>query len=393
MRIIRVVNYDENRFYRWALRALVGPMTCPICGSAQDQLSLLDNLPLSSGLLESQPFRLEQTESWRAHVCNHCQHLYNAAASDRTAYHLEDYRVKSQVPGAMTLLMQEIFTSISSLINLDDRVLEIGSGAGQLARAISQLNCQVETVDPSVKDYASANIKHWSSVFDDKFPGHGYQVIIARHVLEHMSDPRAFLQQVVQRLSPNGYVYIEVPSLEATLDHYRLMDFFHDHIHYFSKLSLTLLAAQVGLRLVKTKAWLNGLHIGYTFVLDPMAKPVGTMQRDIISMLETSKVQFQQILEKINRAKPGIVLYGAGAHAATFTSQLTVEQAAKITGVWDRSPDKQGLYLPNISVPVSQPVRPDKNPSLVINSAILYANEVRRYLVDQLSIASDIIDL
>lgn len=364
-------------------------MVCPSCGNKQHVIKLLEGLPLASAMLTSKPVKSNDC-NWVAGICHECQHISNVEAKD-IFYASENYQVKSIASNAMSKLLNEIFEYISKLINKKSNILEIGSGSGELARSLA-LTHRVETVDPAVTVDISGVTHHWTQLFDSNFPGSNYDLIIARHVIEHVKNPKDFLKNIVDRLNKNGRIYLEIPSLEATLDSLRIMDFFHDHIHYFSKISLSRIANELGLELIYEYSLLNGLHIGYVFELTNQKQVLSSKSRNIVQLLAESKFKFKLILEEIDKSSGQILLYGAGAHASTFTSQLNDHQAKKIYQIWDRSIHKQGLYLPNVSVPISLPKK-GINPTLIINSAILYTSEIKKYLNNELELECKIIDL
>lgn len=61
-----------------------------------------------------------------------------------------------------------------------------------------------------------------------------WDIISCSHVLEHLSTPRQFLERVVGLLSPNGYLFVEVPN-DCRLDE-AMSD--TPHLLFFTKVSL-----------------------------------------------------------------------------------------------------------------------------------------------------------
>ena len=77
-----------------------------------------------------------------------------------------------------------------------------------------------------------------------------FDLIVFRHTLEHILEPKKALEKVRRFLSEDGYAYIVVPSMRETT---RLLthDYFRPcHVSYFCKDSLDSLARQVGLEAV-----------------------------------------------------------------------------------------------------------------------------------------------
>ncbi len=80
-----------------------------------------------------------------------------------------------------------------------------------------------------------------------------FDLITFRHVLEHLMDPVAVLKKVSQVMSPNGVLYIAVPDMLHPDG--SLADFWYRCVHtfYYSKTTLTRIAAQAGLAPVAIK--------------------------------------------------------------------------------------------------------------------------------------------
>ena len=75
-----------------------------------------------------------------------------------------------------------------------------------------------------------------------------FDLIIFRHVLEHLLDPVAVLEKVAQTMSPQGVLYIAVPDMMHPDG--SLSDFWYCcvHTYYYSKPTLARIAARAGLQ-------------------------------------------------------------------------------------------------------------------------------------------------
>jgi SAM-dependent methyltransferase len=80
-----------------------------------------------------------------------------------------------------------------------------------------------------------------------------YDLVVFRHVLEHLLDPIATLKKVSQAMSPTGVLYIAVPDMMHPDG--SLSDFWFRcvHTYYFSKTTLARVAAQAGLQALTIK--------------------------------------------------------------------------------------------------------------------------------------------
>ena len=76
------------------------------------------------------------------------------------------------------------------------------------------------------------NLKIISKDFEKFETEHKYDLIIARHVLEHINDVNLFFKKL-KRLSRKNTIYIiETPTSEKILNNNSLRPFMHQHIHF-----------------------------------------------------------------------------------------------------------------------------------------------------------------
>lgn len=99
-------------------------------------------------------------------------------------------------------------------------ILDYGTGNGRFALACRAAfpGCRVDAVDlhadppPSLRE--AAGIRYVASGTFQREAG-CYDLIILRHVVEHVHDPLNFIASLVQRLSPEGVLYLEVPNVDS----------------------------------------------------------------------------------------------------------------------------------------------------------------------------------
>ncbi len=122
-----------------------------------------------------------------------------------------------------TNLVQHRFEKIKNYFFPDQRVLEIGSGAGDFLWHLSQLFPTTEIasleVDQNTKTAREKLPKlqaffAFQEIHDNK---ETFDIICMFHVLEHIIHPEEFLHNCLKALSPNGKIIIEVPSLHDPL--------------------------------------------------------------------------------------------------------------------------------------------------------------------------------
>lgn len=138
-------------------------------------------------------------------------------------------------------------------------VLDLGSGTGKLAAAISERNHSVLRTDRSLRALRKAQDRSVPGLQldlneplpfnDDRFP-----FVVCCDVLEHVTEPNRFLEEVLRVLSPGGKLLLAVPNSSHLF--YRLLYLLGylpedlqipGHRHFFSYDSLRRLMASTKL--------------------------------------------------------------------------------------------------------------------------------------------------
>lgn len=96
-------------------------------------------------------------------------------------------------------------------------VVDIGSGAGKHAEVFRSVGKKVTAVDFGSSIYFEQRSADYSCITGDflsvEFP-EKYDCAWASHVLEHQPSPGAFIQRIMEIVSPDGIIAITVPPLK-----------------------------------------------------------------------------------------------------------------------------------------------------------------------------------
>jgi len=123
---------------------------------------------------------------------------------------------------------------------LGARVLEVGGGGGRLTELVVQNSAPAEFVciEPSEHFYEILAARYSSCALvkvlkcttteiQDRYPQH-FDSVFSVHVMEHIEDDRAFLQECLDLTRPGGAVIVLVPAiqflysdLDRNIGHYR----------------------------------------------------------------------------------------------------------------------------------------------------------------------------
>jgi len=146
--------------------------------------------------------------------------------------------------------------------------LDVGCGAGGVMAVFKEHGWQTAGCDPSVEMVELGRSKGLDLTLgevDSMAPSPGADLVILRHVLEHIAAPRDFLSGVSALLRPDGFVYVGVPGVFHTFDvkgcQGRLeFNVRVPHLYGFTLKTLSCLMAECGFRLVKGTEEIDALY-------------------------------------------------------------------------------------------------------------------------------------
>jgi len=135
----------------------------------------------------------------------------------------------------------------------DKSVLDVGCGYGEILGYLkARRNCRVVGMEPS-PDTGNAGKEFFGidiipALFGDwDFRGEQFDVVICNHTLEHVDDPKRFLNLLKERVKPGGMLYLEVPNIMWPSGGFTLDAFlYHEHLQTFSVRNLAMLLKKCG---------------------------------------------------------------------------------------------------------------------------------------------------
>ena len=208
-------------------------------------------------------------------------------------------------------------------------------------------------------------------------------LICGANVLAQVPRPNDFVRGLKVLLKPGGVITIEFPHLMKLLAENQFDTIYHEHFSYFSFLSAETIFAAQGLTLfdveeLPTHGGSLRIHARHA---EDASKPVTSRawalrQREIdagLLQLETysgfdervkeTKRKLLEFLISAKRAGKRVVGYGAPGKGNTLLNYCGI-RTDFLDFTVDRSPYKQGKYLPGTRIPIFAPerireVRPD----------------------------------
>ncbi len=209
-------------------------------------------------------------------------------------------------------------------------------------------------------------------------------VVVCRHVIEHVAEPVELLQTLRCALgNRRAQIYFETPDVEWILRNRVVWDFFYEHCSLFSADSLATAFGQAGFEVIDTRRVFGDQYLWLEAVPAPAG---GTPVRPGAAVAQAARA-FTQVEEEITRSwtarvralrdEGPVAVWGAGAKGVTFTNMVDAERDL-IDCVVDVNPAKQGHFLPGTGHPIVGPA--DLAGRGVLAAVVLnpnYAAEIR----------------
>ena len=271
----------------------------------------------------------------------------------------------------------------SRALNAASLALEIGSNDGYLLSCYRELGIPVLGIEPAQNIARVANDRGIETIAEFFTPtlakslvdsGIRPDVIHANNVLAHIADLNGAVEGISALVKPDGMVVIEVPYVRDLIDRVEFDTIYHEHLCYFSLLSLTNLFDRHGLtivgvdhlpihggttrlfvqpesagRLVDRSAVLSWLQAEEDAGLDQLAfyeafgLRVEALKRELLAVLAQVKAQGYRV-----------AAYGASAKGTTLLSYCGIGRET-LDYVVDRSTVKQGFFTPGSHLPIFHP--------------------------------------
>ncbi len=361
-------------------------MTCRFCGKKLTQLFVSLGLsPLSNSFLSKQQLsKREPFYQLDLYICDSCflvqldefespEHIfgnyaYFSSYSDTWLKHVKAY-VKKTI---------ETFK-----INRDSFVVEIASNDGCLLQYFMERHIPVLGIEPA-KNVAEVALKKgiptemafFGAETAKRLSARGRlpDLLLGNNVLAHVPDLNDFVEGLKIMLKPGGIITMEFPYLIKLVEDMLFDTIYHEHFSYFSFLTVEKVFAFGGLAIfdVENIPTHGGSLRIYAKHAEDASKQISenvlklraqekaggynilTPYLDFSERLAKKKIEILDFLINAKKAKRKVAGYGAPAKGNTLLNYCGIKSDF-IPYTVDRSPYKQGKYLPGSRIPIESP--------------------------------------
>ena len=272
------------------------------------------------------------------------------------------------------------------------QVLEIGCFDGSFLSLFE--GCKLKGCEPNpmgrlaAECYGVEVVPRYFSATD--FEMSSVDLVIMRHLIEHLPEPLKVLEECRHILKKEGRLLIETPNIEHTLTQNVVGNFYHQHLHYFSRESLPLLLHNAGFEIVA-----HTIMDFRQFVV--AAKVENTIDAQVDSLMSygvliNSKIhKYCLYLKKLQlniaewfMSNPNrIAIYGASSTATgiVYAGGLPLHRLAYLV---DADPRKHGKVLPGTNCAVFSPEHLREDPvETVFIASDFFKEEIKVLLKTQ----------
>jgi SAM-dependent methyltransferase len=265
------------------------------------------------------------------------------------------------------------------------RVVEIASNDGYLLQYFVERGIPSLGIEPAANVARTATAKgiptrveFFGTASARRLAGEGMRadLLLGNNVLAHVPDLRDFVRGLALLLADDGVLTMEFPHLQRLIEQNQFDTIYHEHFSYFSFTVVRAVFASVELVLFDVEELPThggSLRIFARHAADASKPVTPAVERLVASesraglddpavydrfaaRVRETKRRFLSFLLEARAGGASIVGYGAAAKGNTLLNYCGVGTDL-VDYVVDRSPHKQGRYLPGSRLPIYPPER------------------------------------
>lgn len=337
-----------------------GETRCPACG-AQVALPFLDGGLKPLATLAWPP----TAEAARALKplpndfvrCALCGHVYNPAFDYGEVPYADKPNLMFNRGAGWSHFLGGVREKLAALLGPNPVVVEIGHGDGSFLAALAGLRGGGRFIgfDPHGAGHSpgdgAGNVELRRTLFvpGKDLPALKPDLIISRHVLEHLLSPLQFLQQigfVANRAGLRPAAYFEVPCIDRAIASRRTVDFYYEHSSQFTTQSFTTMLQRAHTGIAELGHGYDGeviwavVRFGDGFA-PSLIDETAAFRAATARALETIGRQ----LAELHKGGGGVALWGGTGKSAAFMCRYNVD-AARFPTVVESDRAKVGTFVP-----------------------------------------------
>lgn len=349
-------------------------LICLICRAADvAPLDERDAIPIAQNLIfhDQREARACPTGTLRMVRCMSCGFSWNSAFNSILLTYDQSYENNQSLSGIFSRHLEDVADRIHAGSGDGDdlTIVEVGCGQGYflewLEKRFDGRLSNLVGFDPAFRD--NSMIPELARVETCYFNSETSRrldirpdIIVTRHVIEHVDDPIEFLTALREVCEPGTSIFVETPTIQWILDNNAVHDLYYEHCSVFDVESLRLALEKTGFAVDRVDLMLEGQ---YMLASARAADGVVPSQRADKPHNAAYRDQRQAYLdgwrERLSRdaaAGERVALWGASSKGVTLATLIRNEENAPQCAI-DINPARDGTYMPLSGMPVVSPAR------------------------------------
>ncbi len=345
---------------------------CPICdGSRTHEFLRREAVPVHQNLVletRAEALAINRGDLVLA-ACHACGFVFNAAFDAGTLAYGEDYDNTQAHSPFFASYIEELARHLVDAEGVRDAaIVEVGCGKGAFLRLLvadPRLGNSGVGFDPSYVGPESefeGRLRFERRFYDAACADVPADVVVCRHVIEHVPHPLELLRAVRLALGKarSPRIYFETPCVEWILRNQVIWDFFYEHCSLFTAASLTTAFERGGFAVRSVKHVFGGQYLWLEAGIAAGTGDATAAAGEIAALGERFAHAEKRLREGWRERVLGlagtgkVAIWGAGAKGTTF-AHLVDPECRLIDCVVDLNPNKQGRFVPGTGHPIVAP--------------------------------------
>ncbi|WP_428026144.1 class I SAM-dependent methyltransferase [Arcobacter sp.] len=334
---------------------------CKICDSQKlESLYRVENLPLFQNKVYNsfEEARSQKVVNVDLCQCQECGFVFNNLFTNENMDYDDSYQNEQNYSQYFVDYLNEIADYLIENNFQDKKIVEIGCGKGYFTELLEKKGFKnIYGFDPA---YEGNNPNITKDYFNEKYKSINADLIILRHVLEHIEKPYEFLTHIQNATFKDTKILIEVPDFEWIVKNKAFWDIFYEHCNYFDNTCLSSFFKDATTRKVFGSQYLLMLAS-----LNELSKP-SVQHRYPKNIFENS---FKNIKEFLSHRTP-LALWGGSSKGVTLLN-IFDKNKQLVEYCIDINPKKQAKFIATTGHEIVPPkfltMKPDNISILIVN--------------------------
>jgi SAM-dependent methyltransferase len=386
---------------------------CRFCGNKlKYTFSDLGMSPLANSYLKAEQLHgMEPFYSLHVLICEKC-FLVQLPVVQTSEHIFSDYAYFSSYSESWLKHAKEYTSSMVERFGFDStsQVIEIASNDGYLLQYFKEKGIPVLGIEPAENVAAIAKeigiptrVEFFGLQLAKRLSDEGTKpdLLIGNNVLAHVPDLNDFVGGMKTILKPSGIVTMEFPHLMRLMEENQFDTIYHEHFSYFSFTAAKAVFEAHGLEIFDVEELTThggSLRIFAKHVEDD-SKSISHRVKDLLrredgsgfrqldhylsfhDKVKETKRNILSFLIEAKRQGKAIVGYGAPAKGNTLLNYCGL-QSDFIDYTVDRSPHKQGQFLPGVHIPI---YHPDKIQETMPDYVVILPWNLKDEIIEQMA--------